>query len=496
MSGKEMDFMKRLLAFCIALITMVSLFAGCADKTATGSTEPNADSGTSQDAASVGSEAPKPDPVLTPVDMGGYELVVADEFQGLWHQEPNQSDHGDAVMERVNYVREAYNCKVTYKGVSPNDMYNQVRTKALSGEKSFDAVVATTWVMGQMMPEKLLEPLNTVEGLHLDASYWSKNITNVGTFGGKTFFSLPTFFMADWGGMVMFFNKEMLEENNLENPWTYVDKGEWTWDKFKEMGLAVARDINGDNKIGLEDRAGFVASDVYGDFSFYTYLSAVEKIIDEEDGSAKITMNNERSVKILNKINDMVNVSKFISFNPKNAISVSEELKRQFMGDNQALFYMASAGYGKEFGRSGEFDFGMVPLPSLEKGEKNYAPLTHNVRVMAMPIKNPNKDKAAILLNALASRGQKEIDVQVAEYVEMEYIADERSMQFYKEIEKYALYNKAGVFFNETYRKVLEGTRGVIETVVKDNKEFVSTFETSYSAAEKELKDGWKKIVG
>ena len=491
--------MKRILALCIVLVTMVSLFAGCAEKTATESTAPAANGDESGDASKeAASEAVKPDPELTPVDMGGYEFVVADEFQGLWHQEPNQSEHGDAVMERVNYVRDKYNCKIKYTGVSPNDMYRQVSTKAASGDKSFDAIVATTWVMGQLMPEKLLEPLNTIENLNLYASFWSKGVTDLGTFSGKTFFTLPRFFMPEMGGMVMFFNKEILEESNLENPWTYVDKGEWTWDKFKEMGLAVAKDLNGDNKIDTKDRAGFVASDVYGDFSFYAYFSAVGKIIEEDGNSAKLTMNDSegRSVKMLNKINDMVNVSKFISSNPQNSISIGDQLKRQFIGDNEALFYMASANYGKEFGRADEFEFGMVPLPSLENGGKNYAPLTHNVRVMAMPIKNANKDKAATILCALASRGQKEIDVQVNEYVENEYIADERSLQFFKEIDKYALYNKAGVFFNETYRKFLEGTRGVIETVVKDKKEFVSTYQTTHSATEKDLQDGWKKIIG
>ena len=50
------------------------------------------------------------------------------------------------------------------------------------------------------------------------------------------------------------FNKQMLEANNLEDPRELYEKGEWTWDKFKEYLKVLTQDTDGD---GAVDQYGF-----------------------------------------------------------------------------------------------------------------------------------------------------------------------------------------------------------------------------------------------
>ncbi len=50
------------------------------------------------------------------------------------------------------------------------------------------------------------------------------------------------------------FNLQMIEEANLEDPRDLAERGEWTWDKFREYCIALTKDTDGD---GTNDVYGF-----------------------------------------------------------------------------------------------------------------------------------------------------------------------------------------------------------------------------------------------
>lgn len=51
------------------------------------------------------------------------------------------------------------------------------------------------------------------------------------------------------------YNKQLLEDNNLEDPRALYERGEWTWDKFLEYCQVLTQDTDGD---GQNDQFGFV----------------------------------------------------------------------------------------------------------------------------------------------------------------------------------------------------------------------------------------------
>ncbi len=54
------------------------------------------------------------------------------------------------------------------------------------------------------------------------------------------------------------FNKQLLEENNLEDPRALWERGEWTWEKFNEYLQVLTQDTDGD---GQTDQYGFCGWD-------------------------------------------------------------------------------------------------------------------------------------------------------------------------------------------------------------------------------------------
>ena len=74
------------------------------------------------------------------------------------------------------------------------------------------------------------------------------------------------------------FNLQMIQEANLEDPRDLVERGEWTWDKFREYCEVLTKDTDGD---GVTDVYGYGAwandALMYWIMSNGTYIAATEK---------------------------------------------------------------------------------------------------------------------------------------------------------------------------------------------------------------------------
>jgi len=46
---------------------------------------------------------------------------------------------------------------------------------------------------------------------------------------------------ALYGGILMYYNKDLIKQAGLEDPYVLFKRGEWTWDKFREYALAIAK---------------------------------------------------------------------------------------------------------------------------------------------------------------------------------------------------------------------------------------------------------------
>ena len=64
------------------------------------------------------------------------------------------------------------------------------------------------------------------------------------------------------------FNKNLVSSFDLESPYTLVNEGRWTVDKFREMSADVSADLNGDGTMDQADQYGLATTPdtVYGLF--------------------------------------------------------------------------------------------------------------------------------------------------------------------------------------------------------------------------------------
>lgn len=153
------------------------------------------------------------------------------------------------------------------------------------------------------------------------------------------------------------FNRTLFDYEGLTAPDEYYRNGEWTYEKFLEVGRALTMDTNGDGEL---DTYGFSG---YGDTIGHIILMNHGRLvnIDQASGTASSGLKNPETIEAIQKISEMV------AFPGGMWLTDDTEMFGYF--DNNALAMIV----GKEIADARElpFDVGMVPYPYGPSGDAN-----------------------------------------------------------------------------------------------------------------------------
>lgn len=175
----------------------------------------------------------------SPEDDAAYVGSVADQMR----------------FDVVDLVEQKYNVEFEYVNLTYGGIIESINTSILAGTPECDVYLCD---LGMGIPAALngmAVDLKTV--LPADADILSDQtvMTYLDLGDGKACL------MKQVKGennveatMPLAFNKQMLEDNNLEDPRELYKRGEWTWDKFVEYCQVLTQDTDGD---GVNDQYGF-----------------------------------------------------------------------------------------------------------------------------------------------------------------------------------------------------------------------------------------------
>ena len=101
---------------------------------------------------------------------------------------------------------------------------------------------------------------------------------------------------------VLLFNKNMLADYALEDIYTLVDEGRWTFDKYGEYGSTVLLDLNGDGKMNADDQWGMLGVAKYLHCSLIQAADVMYISKDEEGYPVYDMATNEKFIEVFEKI--------------------------------------------------------------------------------------------------------------------------------------------------------------------------------------------------
>lgn len=265
--------MRKLLALGLSVSMVAGLTAcggGSGDNTqtpASGSNEAqtsSADSDNATASADDGNKGPSPDGHRV-IKIGTWYDHFYDSTHTSIDDNPSVSDPEEAQMQFDNLkaVEEKYDVEIQFVNLTFDGTRESINTSILAGQPDCD-IYEVDLQFG--IPAALNGfASNLQEVLPADADVVSdQNIfsrVDIGADNETLLFRTVTGSSLLENTYMLAYNKQMLDEAGLEDPNALYERGEWTWDKWREYLLALTQDTDGDG-----------VTDVYGYGSIWTNM--------------------------------------------------------------------------------------------------------------------------------------------------------------------------------------------------------------------------------
>lgn len=340
------------------------------------------------------------------LDFGGESvnfMIVDNSFdfytsKEIYSEEQNGELFNDSVYERNIIVEELLNVEIKATPIASASAYSTAQKSLTAGDTEYDVVMPYMNETIQLAQTGLLYDLNMMKYIDLDKFWWDQRANENLMINGKIFITTGDISILDNEcTMVMFFNKKLISDFNLENPYELVTSNKWTIDKVFEMGAAVTGDINGDGKLDNNDRWGL---SIAGNAPHSMYFGSGERISKTIDGEVQLTMDNPRGLNVIDKIFTHLENPDILT-NRTGDIGY-ETVDKMF---NEGRVMMVTFALVDINGlRNAEFEFGILPYPLYEESQESYNNLisTGLVSSTSVPYNCVNPDKVSATLEAMA----------------------------------------------------------------------------------------------
>ena len=309
--------MKRLSGILLCVMAVLLVISGCAQD------------GTDTSSANVSeiSESPQRSMLKEHMgerDMDGFELRILATSKELAFCEaqyvPSEltgDPVNDAVYERNNILEELYNCKLSVIFVDPHaTVEDKVRNDTMAGDVDYNVVSTGVSSLSALAVSGAFTDLYSIEdsNLCLYEEWWDQQAVKQLSIDNKLFFACgDILFTDDERTHMLFFNKGLIEENELDDPYQLVRDNKWTLDVLHEMVRAAAKDA-GDGQMDVDsgDTWGYIGA-AFDCYKFILGCNATMVTKDENDIPV-ISVMEEKNVEAFEKAFSLITDSQHAAY--------------------------------------------------------------------------------------------------------------------------------------------------------------------------------------
>ncbi len=393
------------LSFLLSLLALVSCLAACGGEVTETTAAPN---------VSVTEDSGETLGIPLTADYGNYTFNILtagnQAFNEYEYEEETSLPLDNAQYKRKLKVEEDYNVTIvqdrqvkTSMGNGPGFM--AVSRQINSGDCNYDLCLIAGYDVSVLAYSGYLYDFNAIEGIDLSKSWWDQNATDSLAVKDVVFFTTGDITISDNNtAFCMLFNKKLLSDYNLENPYDLVNDGEWTIENLGKLVKAVSEDLNQDGIYDTNDRYGMM---IWDDSIIGLVNAAGERCCTiNENGEIELTLYNENTLSALEQY-------AAIAYDQQHAITYQryKGTKPAIMWQNNQGLFWTTLIYNLPNIREMESDFGILPYPKLNVEQENHytciAPF--NSQFLCVPLVQNDVERTGVITEALAYYGQKTV---------------------------------------------------------------------------------------
>ena len=410
---------KRAICLLLAALTAASALMGCSEsKTNTDAVETTPSAPTAAPSAADETLPPEEEtgelqPDIPALDFGGADFIVctsgANDDNGVdwvtydvFVEELNGEVINDAVFERNLYLNETYNINFGAV-VTDSTVHASLQSDVKSGGGTYNA--GFTGIMrGQTLgTQGYTHNMYDIPYVDLSKPWWDHRLTEDCTLLGDVYLGTGDITVIDndatW---ILMFNKQMHEDLQLEDLYDLVREDRWYYDTLYEQLQTATRDTDGNGKLEPKvDTFGFVttANTCYG----LLYASGEQIAPKNAEGIPTLLTDLNRITAVVEKAGailgdlDHVFIADRTSYGTDDLRYIFEEGRALFYGEvMQCITRM----------RNSETDFGVIPWPKFDEGQKGFFNFVHNTaaKAIVVPVTVADLDMAGAIVEAMAAK--------------------------------------------------------------------------------------------
>jgi len=408
--------MKKILALLLALTMLCCVFASCDKDT------PAETTGGVNISGDAGADAPDlPDPSTLNIAGDFRILVSGNTTRNDYHAEDENGTAVEIAIHRRNaLVKEKYGVNIVDEDITGFGTVNgsgkgftAIYTEYMSGDSTYDAASIGSYDVATLAYSGYIHDLNDIPYIDLAKPYWDQRANEDLSINGRMYYSTGEISVVDnYVTHAILFNKEMIEEYDLDNPYDLVRDDEWTLETFARLGKSVGEDLNQD---GVYD-----ATDLYGILTWNDPTTAIlacsgERIATvNDDGMIELTLYNERVVNLYDRyfelVFDQAHVYNYQYDNvtgKQSPSAVWNTDRDAIFNEGRAVFYMNTVGTVERH-RDSQTDFGVLPYPKLDDTQESFghSVSAYHSQFVCVPELTKDFERTGIIIEELAYQGQ------------------------------------------------------------------------------------------
>ena len=363
------------MAGLLAVLLLTSAFASCAEEAPAAGTETDAQSKEVTEAETEASELLYSNQ-LTPIDYNGaaFKIQTSNNVNGMdYNILHNYADAetgeviNDALFRRDRFMEETFNVVMNYtcdETSSAPQMATQLTKNVMAGDDSYHLIIQDhATVTKGMAQQGAIYPLNYIDTIHLDAEYWMPELNQSSYIGNSLYYPSCMISPRYFGSLyIMMFNRDIARDLDLEDPYTLVNEGKWTFDKMIELGRQAVKDMDGDSKITGDgiDRVG-VAFESHEGF----ILAAGFHFVENKNDALVSGLENAKLIEFIQHFTDVFTETGMYNSGNPNCDGAAVTNNGVALFDNPCTFSL------EEY-RDLPYDYGLLPMPKLDEAQEKY----------------------------------------------------------------------------------------------------------------------------
>ena len=366
---------KRILSLILAALTCASLLVACNSGKEAEKTSETVPAPEDADETSVRVTEYARD-LATEHKLEGITFVYAGGYQQPEFEEETGNIENDALYKRQRDIEEIFEIdivnaelKVDSNSTSGHEVVDSVKRAVMAGTKDYDLVAGNFMVVAHpLFNGQCLEDVSSFSVLNLDEQWWPATLRDTHSIAGKLYFLTGPIITNYYGdGVCVLFNKKIMTDFGIEEPYELVKSGEWTFDKMTELASAIPYNTDGagvyrygkPNGMGVLYGFGYRVTQFDDEGIPYVEASLPIRLSDIADKVSVIMGDDSQSVNC-----------KYDTLKEQPLDKYGMEYEDMFVAD-RILFLFNSTDTAASL-REKDVEFGILPVPKENKEQRSY----------------------------------------------------------------------------------------------------------------------------